>query len=159
MKVKEVNVIFKFVKILSLYLESRDNNPPATKELFAEIKKGKYQAVISDLVLQEIKETANPLKKKTLMEAVQRFQVIKISAQAKVLTQKYLKEKILPKSARLDALHLAVATVGEVDLVVSWNLKHLVKVKTKLGVNGVNMQAGFKTIDIVTPWEVIENGL
>lgn len=157
------------MKILTLYLETTIPNlladqedkqrHSATKKLFQEIKTGKYQASISELVLQEIRKTADATKKKTLLEAVKKFRVLKVSPVAKELAQRYLAEKVLSESARLDSLHLAIATVGEVDFVVSWNLKHIVKVKTKLGVNSINLQLGFKTIDIVTPWEVIENGL
>lgn len=46
---------------------------------------------------------------------------------------------------------------NELDILVSWNFKHLVKHKTRVEVTGVNTLLGYKNIDICAPWEVIES--
>lgn len=53
-----------------------------------------------------------------------------------------------------DALHLAAAVVHEFDVVISWNFEHLVKLKTRQAVNGLNRLLGYREIEIVSPEEV-----
>ena len=50
---------------------------------------------------------------------------------------------------------IAVATVNDMDVVVSWNLEHIVKLKTRQAVNGINSLFGYKGIEISTPEEVL----
>ena len=67
-----------------------------------------------------------------------------------------MEEEIIPRKYREDALHIAMAAVYEYDVVVSWNFEHMVKVKTRREVQGVNIMMGYKSIDIATPAEVID---
>jgi hypothetical protein len=73
------------------------------------------------------------------------------------LAEKYIDEGIIPAVYRDDALHIALTSIKGLDILVSWNLKHLVKHKTRIETAGVNMLLGYKAIDICTPWEVIED--
>jgi len=59
------------------------------------------------------------------------------------------------KKYRDDALHIAVAVVNDLDVVVSWNFKHIVKLKTRMEANGINKMLGYKEIEICSPEEVI----
>ena len=45
----------------------------------------------------------------------------------------------------------ALATYNEADAVISWNFKHMVKLKTIRGVNGINKMLGYKELEILTP--------
>ena len=72
------------------------------------------------------------------------------------LAEKYILEKIVPTKYSIDLIHIAFAVAYELDVVVSWNLEHIVKLNTRLKVNGVNKKEGFKEIEICTPQEVIK---
>ena len=61
---------------------------------------------------------------------------------------------IIPEKFINDALHIAIATVNEIDSVVSWNLEHIVKIKTIVEVNRINIKKGYKQIFIITPEEI-----
>lgn len=50
---------------------------------------------------------------------------------------------------------IAAAVVSMAEILLSWNFEHIVKMKTKRGVNAVNMLEGLSTIEICAPWEVI----
>ena len=65
--------------------------------------------------------------------------------------------RIFPAKYRDDGLHIATATVHGIDGVVSWNLKHMVKLRTRREVKAVNIFEGYKEIEICTPMEVIES--
>lgn len=61
-------------------------------------------------------------------------------------------------SMRQLTLYLAVAVVNNLDAIVSWNFRHMVNVKTRVAVDGINRLEGYREIEIVTPEEVIERG-
>jgi len=55
---------------------------------------------------------------------------------------------------RVDALHIALATVARVDVLVSWNFKHIVNLKRIHAYNAVNLKHGYPLLEIRTPREV-----
>jgi hypothetical protein len=66
-------------------------------------------------------------------------------------------QKIVSQKYYGDALHIAIATVIGVDVLVSWNFKHIVNLdKIKL-FNSVNLKEGYSILEIRTPREVIED--
>ena len=58
-----------------------------------------------------------------------------------------------------DLAHIAYAVVYQCDVVVSWNLKHIVRLKTKVAVNGINKQLGYREVEIIAPEGVIGYGV
>ena len=71
------------------------------------------------------------------------------------LAQKYIAEGVLPANKFEDAVHAAVATIFEMDALISWNLKHLSNLKRMEMINGVNMKEGYsKRLELITPMEV-----
>ncbi len=78
-----------------------------------------------------------------------------ISEEVSSLAQKYLSEGVLPPSKIEDAMHAAVATVFEMDALISWNLRHLANLKKIELINGINMKEGYsKRLELITPMEV-----
>jgi predicted nucleic acid-binding protein len=129
-----------------------------TKRLCDEVKRGKYEGYISAQVLIEImrapQEKAEQLLKFTKTLDVEE---LPFSQEADELAAKYVAEGIIPVKYKEDAIHLAIASVNKLDVVVSWNFKHIVKLKTKQGVTAVNALLGYKPIEIVSPQEVIDD--
>jgi hypothetical protein len=64
-------------------------------------------------------------------------------------------EKIINEKYRSDALHIAVATVSGVDVLVSWNFKHIVNLNRIKLFNSINLKEGYNLLEIRTPLEVI----
>ena len=58
---------------------------------------------------------------------------------------------------RADAQHIAIATVGRVDVLVSWNFKHIVNLQRIRGYNSVNLREGYPLVEIRTPREVLSD--
>ena len=55
---------------------------------------------------------------------------------------------------RFDAQHIAIATVAAVDVLVSWNFKHIVNLQRIRGYNAVNISEGYPPVEIRTPQEL-----
>lgn len=58
------------------------------------------------------------------------------------LAETYVQEKVVGETSLDDCIHIAVATINKVDLLVSWNFKHIVNVYRILGYNAVNLKLG-----------------
>lgn len=129
-----------------------------TLKLIAEIKKGKYEVYISTIVLREIKEAPED-KARQLIELINDLQPLELEFDKECyeLASEYIKRGIIPQKYEDDAFHIAVATVNGMDALISWNFKHIVKLKTKREVTGTNLLMGYKEIEIYSPLEVTDN--
>jgi len=54
-------------------------------------------------------------------------------------------------------MHIAIASVYGLDAIISWNFKHMVKLRTRREVKAVNLLLGYKEVEIISPQEVIYN--
>ena len=83
------------------------------------------------------------------------YRYLELDDESKELGETYLNEKILGKASLDDAYHIALATVNRLDVLVSWNFKHIVNYdKIKL-FNSINLKLGYPEIDIRSPKEFV----
>ena len=141
-----------------LLTEDSDDKRKITEKFFEEVSKARYEIFISDVVIEEISEAAEP-RKTALEELIQKCNPERLSStdDFEYLAMKYKKENIVPERFENDLLHIAIAVVHNLDIVLSWNMKHIVKYRTKVEVNSINLREGFKPIELLTPEEVIDN--
>ena len=71
------------------------------------------------------------------------------------LAKEYIRYDAVPKNYPEDAYHIAIAVISEVDYLLSWNFKHIVRKKTRDVVRMVNSLNNFREIEIMTPAEVL----
>ena len=83
--------------------------------------------------------------------------ILKADENAEILADKYVSENIIPQRYITDGLHIAIATINDLDIIVSYNFKHIVKLKTIIGCESINLREGYKPIGIYSPTEVIED--
>ena len=153
------------MKRLKLYLDTTifnfvfaDDAPierDLTRKFFAQINQ--FEVFISDIVIEEIAECPVP-KRQKMMDLINKhhIQELSVDESSRQLAIKYIKEGIIPAKYQDDALHIAIASVNEMDVLLSWNFQHIVKLKTKREAVGVNMLMGYGSIEIYTPREVVE---
>ena len=134
------------------------NERETTLKLLEEVKQGKHEVFISGVVADEINRAPEPVATK-LKEVLVKLNAVELSVNedAVTLANKYVENGIIPRKYKDDALHIAIATINDLDMVMSWNFTHMVKVKTKREVTGVNLLMGYKEIEICSPQEVIED--
>lgn len=141
------------------YADDAQEKMEDTRILFNEISLGHYIGYTSMSVIREISK-AQEEKRKQLLELIQQFniEILEDEPEAERIADIYVKEGIIPAKYMTDGLHIALATIHDMDIIVSWNFKHIVKRKTILMTNVVNYREGYRNIDIYSPSEVIENG-
>jgi predicted nucleic acid-binding protein len=142
-------------KITSLYLDTSifggyydDIFMLETRLLFEKIKAGKYNIFISDLTERELKKA--PENVKNLLEDI-KYQSVNASQECENLADEYIKEKVVGKTSRDDCIHIATATINNIDVLVSWNFKHIVNFDRMKGYNSVNIKNGYKHLEIHSP--------
>ncbi|MGA1819469.1 MAG: PIN domain protein [Thermoplasmatota archaeon] len=125
--------------------------------LFEEFKKGKKIAVISDLTIKELEEAPPKIKNSYKEIADKWIEFVTLSDDAIGLAGEYMAEGVLGKGSLADAQHIAIGTINRVDLLVSWNFKHVVNYKRIRYYNAINLKMGYQMIEIRTPMEVLDD--
>jgi len=127
---------------------------PWSNGLMKDFQLRNYTPVISELTFEELTFAPEAVKE-TLRQLVENDpEIIEISEQALELAEIYLDRKILTPKYRDDARHIALASIANVDVLVSWNFKHIVHYDKIRLFNAVNIEQGLKMIDIYSPREV-----
>jgi hypothetical protein len=128
-----------------------------TQKLFTAIKAGKYEAYTSATVIGELAESPKA-KFDAMNNLVERYikEIFDPDDDAKYLADLYVEKHIIPLKSRDDGLHIAVATINNLDFVVSCNMGHIDKRKTMIGTGFINLRAGYKNIGICSSMEVID---
>jgi hypothetical protein len=85
------------------------------------------------------------------------MQFVDVTEEAYELAQKYLDEKVVGQTSSDDCRHIATATINKVDILVSWNFKHIVNVFRIRGYNSINLRYGYSQLDIRSPKEIVNN--
>jgi len=70
------------------------------------------------------------------------------------LAARYVAENVVGESSAADCTHIALATIAHADVLVSWNLKHMVK--RSEGYKSVNKALEYPEIEIQTPEKFME---
>ena len=150
------------MKVLRIYIENSviggyfdEEFKIPTQKLFELLKNRSYIPVISSHVLAELNQGA-PDHVKENLETLE-YEEYDVSEEMVKLAEKYLELKIVSENYCGDALHIAIATILGVDVLVSWNFKHIVNLNKIKLFNSVNLREGYSILEIRTPREVIDN--
>ena len=129
-----------------------------TLKLFQEVANGDYLAVTSSVTIGELSKATEP-KRSKMMQLLTKYKVSVIDedSDSRKLPKAYVAEKMIPENYFDDARHIAIASIYGVDLIISWNFQHIVKWKTKIQTNAINIREGYKPTDIYSPSEVISD--
>ena len=127
-----------------------------SNKLFDEFKSGAKIAVLSDLTASELDNASENVKNKIDVIPQENIINVDINDEIKELASKYIENNAISSKFLDDATHIAIASVYKVDILVSWNFKHIVNYKRINLYNSVNLKLGYSILDIRTPREVID---
>ncbi len=129
-----------------------------TIPFFDRVKNGEIQIILSDLLEAELLRAPSFVKELLSEIPKENIERIRLTQSAIELADKYIDAKVVGKTSRADCQHIAIATITNADVLVSWNFKHIVNLERIRGYNGINYQNGFKMIEIRTPKEITKYG-
>lgn len=151
------------MKKLRIYLDTSvfggyfdDEFKEFTKPLFERIRANEFEVIFSNITENElsgapdfVKELVNSLPKSNTI-------FVESNDEANELANQYIREEVVGKTSFIDCLHIALATIHNANILVSWNFKHIVNVVRIIGYNSVNLAQSYKQIDIRSPRELLQ---
>ena len=143
--------------ISHLQAEDTPEKMQDTLKFWDEIKKGKYEVVISDVTFSELAKCNEP-KKTVLLHSLSQidFLMVEENKESLEVSERYIEYGVLNQKSFDDCRHMAIATVFNCDLIVSWNFKHFVNIKTMTKLQAVNKLLGFREVLILPPVMMLE---
>lgn len=129
-----------------------------TKLLFERLEKKEIIFVISDLMDIELERAPDNVKNLLFNFSNDSFERVNLTKEAQELGQLYVHEKVVGQTSIEDCYHIAMATINNVDVLASWNFKHIVNFTRIKGYNSVNLKNGYNLLEIRNPKDLIEYG-
>jgi predicted nucleic acid-binding protein len=125
-------------------------------KLFEEFKNGKKIAVISDITLDEL--DLAPKKVQSILKQIpdKYLKIVESNLETEELARQYILRKAVSDKLYLDALHIAIATYYNVTVLSSWNFKHIVNLDRIIKYNSVNIEMGYKVLEIRSPRDILK---
>lgn len=122
---------------------------------FEEVRQGRSIVVVSNVILDELELAPEAVRGVLADLPPQQVEIVSTSRESEAPGNAYLEAAVVGTASNNDAAHIAAATVSNVDLVVSWNFKHIVHFEKIRGYEGVNILRGYRSPRIYSPREVV----
>ena len=127
----------------------------ATRELFKRFENNEITFVVSDLLDLELIGAPKNVRELLYKFSADKFERVELTDEAVLLADTYIAEKVVGKTSLEDCRHIAIATINKVDVLASWNFKHIVNLDRIKGYNSVNYRLGYPMIEIRSPKDLI----
>lgn len=139
-----------------LFAEDAPDFRRVTEDFFA-VHAQKYELFASEVVILEIERDPDAEHRQKLLHALHRQPIALLPGDPEIerLADLYLARGVIPAKKREDALHVAYATVHGLDILLSWNFKHLANVRREALIAAINRQEGHQhPLRLLSPLEV-----
>lgn len=128
----------------------------ATIGLFSRFEKNEIIFVVSNLLDLELIEAPKQVRELLHNYSSDKFERISLTEEAIKLADTYISENVVGKTSLEDCRHIALATINRVDVLASWNFRHIVNLDRIKGYNSVNLRLGYQLIEIRSPKDLIK---
>lgn len=113
-----------------------------------------FNVYISDVVIQEVSKGDEYQSRKRL-NIIKNFPVLEVDLDVTLLAKELLNQKAIPEKYPEDALHIALAARHDIDVIVTWNFKHINNAFTKMMIRQVIENEDYDCPEICTPYELL----
>jgi hypothetical protein len=130
----------------------------ATSMLFQRLENREVRFVVSDLLDLELINAPTHVKELLFKYPPDFFERVELTDEAVKLADTYIEGKVVGRASVEDCRHIAMATIYKVDVLASWNFKHIVNLDRINGYNSVNLRLGYTMIEIRSPKDLVNYG-
>lgn len=130
----------------------------ATNMLFKRLENREVKFVVSDLLDLELLNAPAHVKELLFNFPPEYFERVELTDETIQLADSYIEEKVVGKTSIEDCRHIALATIYKVDVLASWNFKHIVNLDKIKGYNSINLRLGYTMIEIRSPKDLVKYG-
>ncbi len=113
-----------------------------------------YEPTISELVLSEVRATKDAARRDEMLRLLEPLRVLPARDDVHALVEAYLGGGAFSPALCVDAEHVATAVISGVQILMSWNFRHLVNRTRRTRVNLINSEQGYEQVEILAPPEV-----
>ena len=145
--------IYKDTSVVGAYFDEEFEIP--TRRFFNRLENNEIVFVVSDLLDIELINAPQRVRELLHNYSSEKFERIELTEEAIKLADSYIEEKVVGKTSIEDCRHIAMATINKVDVLASWNFKHIVNLDRIKGYNSVNLKLGYQMIEIRSPKDLI----
>lgn len=124
--------------------------------LFDRLDRKEITFVVSDLLDLELLNAPPHVREHLLQYSAEMFERVELTEEAIQLADAYINQKVVGKTSLEDCRHIALATINKVDVLASWNFKHIVNLDKIKGYNSVNLRHGYSIIEIRSPKDLVK---
>ena len=120
-----------------------------TREWWTEYSQ-EFSLVASPVVIAELSAGTGKMTQARI-ELVETLEMLSIHPDIRHIAQTYIDRLIMPQNASGDALHLAIASFHQVDILLTWNCRHLANANKFGIIRRINRELALPTPELVTP--------
>jgi len=121
-------------------------------------RRHEWDCVVSITVMEEIAD-GDPEAAARRLEKAKQLVEIPTLPNADWLAGRLVSHKLVPESAKLDAMHLAMAAVHGAHYLLTWNQKHLVNLDLRARIEDLIRKHGWTPAKVVTPGRLLSEEL
>ena len=127
----------------------------ASQRLLELARSGEIVLIVSDLLSREL--ALAPEDVRSILEGLppECVEKVQVNPETESLMHAYLKARVVGRRSENDAHHVALATVAEAAVILSWNFKHIVHLDKIKKFNAVNVLQGYGELEIRNPKEYV----
>jgi predicted nucleic acid-binding protein len=126
-----------------------------TIPLFQRMINHDFTLLFSNITANELQNAPDEVKQLVQQLPAESTQYVESDEESLNLARKYITENVVGETSFADCIHIALATIHNANVLISWNFKHIVNVVRIIGYNSVNNAEGYKSIDIRSPRELL----
>jgi len=113
-----------------------------------------FEPFVSALVVKEA-QAGDPEMAAKRVDAVDGFAVIETTAEAEALAERIIEGNGVPAEHPEDALHIALAAIGGVDFLATWNFAHINNPFTRMMIRQIVESEEYVCPEIASPDELL----
>ena len=114
-----------------------------------------FELFVSQAVIQEA-TSGDTRAAKRRIAVIEGIPELRVTIEARDLANVIIEKSLLPQKARIDALHIAIATVHGADYLLTWNCRHIANATLRNRLTEICSQAGYEIPVICTPLELVQ---
>jgi transposase-like protein len=119
-------------------------------QLWWEQQSTSYDLLTSEATLAELRAGAYPGQDEAIA-LVEDLPRLELTEEAVAVAELYIRHRVMPSPASGDALHLALASLNELDYLLTWNIRHLANPNKVEHITLINRRLGLVTPLVLSP--------
>jgi predicted nucleic acid-binding protein len=129
-----------------------------TKKLFERLERKEVIFVVSSVLEDELINAPQHVRELLSCYDKDSIEHVALTQEAISLANRYIAENVVGETCVNDCRHIALATLNRVNVLASWNFKHIVNLTRIRGYNNVNLKDGYGVLEIRNPQALIDYG-